>query len=302
MDHRCENPPATTTTTEVERRAPYVRQDALADRVDGPASTESAAASASASASVAPGPPTLTSHRFKVTVAYDGTDFAGWQTQQGADTIQGRIEQRLSSVFCGARCGVAIAGSGRTDAGVHADAQVFHVDAPLSVRLPEKKTKRKQQQQASHDHGADGGDHDDGENIVAPAQVSESTSTSSALATASGGGGGVKMNERVIDAAAILQILRTGLPPSIQVLCVSPVPRSFHARESCIRKRYEYTVCEGVASPFHARFCHSLGYGKTLDVESMQRAAGILLGRHDFSAFGVIEEGDPRDPVKNMTY
>jgi tRNA pseudouridine38-40 synthase len=55
--------------------------------------------------------------RIKVTLAYDGTDFHGWQVQPGLATIQGTLEQIFGEIE-GSR--VHVAGSGRTDAGVHA--------------------------------------------------------------------------------------------------------------------------------------------------------------------------------------
>ena len=64
--------------------------------------------------------------RFKCVVAYDGTDFCGWQSQAGGGSVQDFIEYRLRAIF---KKSVRIHGSGRTDAGVHAAAQVFHFDA-----------------------------------------------------------------------------------------------------------------------------------------------------------------------------
>lgn len=64
--------------------------------------------------------------RWKVVCAYDGRPFAGWQSQPGGLAIQDVIEARLAAIF-GAP--VRIHASGRTDAGVHAQAQVFHFDA-----------------------------------------------------------------------------------------------------------------------------------------------------------------------------
>ena len=60
----------------------------------------------------------------KLTVAYDGTRYAGWQVQRGRTrTIQGTLESVLSRIL---RERVRVIGSGRTDAGVHAVAQAAH--------------------------------------------------------------------------------------------------------------------------------------------------------------------------------
>jgi len=64
--------------------------------------------------------------RWKCTCAYDGTGFAGWQSQPGGRAVQDVIEARLAEIL--GRL-TRIHGSGRTDAGVHAAAQVFHFDA-----------------------------------------------------------------------------------------------------------------------------------------------------------------------------
>jgi tRNA pseudouridine38-40 synthase len=58
---------------------------------------------------------------FKITLAYDGSEFVGWQRQANGVSIQGLIEKALADLD-GAP--VAVAGAGRTDAGVHALAQV----------------------------------------------------------------------------------------------------------------------------------------------------------------------------------
>lgn len=58
---------------------------------------------------------------FKITVAYDGTEFVGWQIQSNGPTIQGEL-QRALRVMVGRD--VKVVGSGRTDSGVHAAGQV----------------------------------------------------------------------------------------------------------------------------------------------------------------------------------
>ena len=70
--------------------------------------------------------PAATSQRWKCVCAYDGTSFAGWQSQAGGRAIQDVIETRLAEILGRP---VRIHGSGRTDAGVHALEQVFHFDA-----------------------------------------------------------------------------------------------------------------------------------------------------------------------------
>jgi tRNA pseudouridine38-40 synthase len=69
---------------------------------------------------------------YRLTLAYDGSDFAGWQSQgaAAARTVQGTIEKALSVLTAGGR--VVVAGAGRTDTGVHALGQVasFALDVP----------------------------------------------------------------------------------------------------------------------------------------------------------------------------
>ena len=70
--------------------------------------------------------------RLKLTLAYDGTRYAGWQaqalkTRERPPTVQGELEGILESMV-GRR--VPVFGAGRTDAGVHAEGQVCHLDLP----------------------------------------------------------------------------------------------------------------------------------------------------------------------------
>ena len=54
---------------------------------------------------------------FKITLAYDGSEFVGWQRQASGTSIQGLLEQALRELD---QREVAVVGAGRTDAGVHA--------------------------------------------------------------------------------------------------------------------------------------------------------------------------------------
>jgi tRNA pseudouridine38-40 synthase len=63
--------------------------------------------------------------RYKLTIEYDGGPFVGWQRQASGLSVQERIEQAVAA-FAGEE--VTLRGAGRTDAGVHALAQVAHMD------------------------------------------------------------------------------------------------------------------------------------------------------------------------------
>jgi tRNA pseudouridine38-40 synthase len=65
--------------------------------------------------------------RFKLLIAYDGTDFLGWQSQPGGKTVQDAIETALCKIF---KNEIRLHGASRTDSGVHASGQVAHFDAP----------------------------------------------------------------------------------------------------------------------------------------------------------------------------
>jgi tRNA pseudouridine38-40 synthase len=70
-------------------------------------------------------------HRTKLTVAYLGAGFSGWQLQGDVRTVQGALEDALARLVGGRR--VAVVGAGRTDAGVHARAQTAHLDLPVAI-------------------------------------------------------------------------------------------------------------------------------------------------------------------------
>jgi tRNA pseudouridine38-40 synthase len=63
----------------------------------------------------------MESRNIKLLIAYDGTDFCGWQRQKGNRTVQGVIEEALEKIH---DCHITLTGCGRTDSGVHATGQI----------------------------------------------------------------------------------------------------------------------------------------------------------------------------------
>ena len=71
--------------------------------------------------------------RLALGIEYDGSAYSGWQAQAHARSVQAELERALAAIACRP---VAVTAAGRTDAGVHACAQVVHFD--VSVHRPER--------------------------------------------------------------------------------------------------------------------------------------------------------------------
>ncbi|MBN8237395.1 tRNA pseudouridine(38-40) synthase TruA [Halobacillus kuroshimensis] len=70
-------------------------------------------------------------NRIRMTIAYDGSGYAGYQVQPNGGTIQEELEKALKKIHKGKT--VKVTASGRTDARVHAVGQVIHFDTPLEI-------------------------------------------------------------------------------------------------------------------------------------------------------------------------
>ena len=68
--------------------------------------------------------------RYFITLAYDGTDFHGWQIQPNGNSVQEELQKALTTLL---RMPVEVVGAGRTDAGVHARQMVAHFDSDSAV-------------------------------------------------------------------------------------------------------------------------------------------------------------------------
>ena len=90
--------------------------------------------------------------------------------------------------------------------------------------------------------------------------------------------------ETALSPAEIMDYLNTYLPRDIGVIAIEEVPLRFHSRLNAKRKTYLYRIRRGaVPMVFDRRYMAE--YPEALDVSAMRRAAGFLLGRHDFMAF-----------------
>jgi tRNA pseudouridine38-40 synthase len=156
--------------------------------------------------------------RFFFEIAYNGKNYAGWQSQANALGVQAVVEDVLSKVF---RNKVNILGSGRTDAGVHCEQQFFHVDI-----------------------------------------------------------------EKSFDATALIQQLNSFLPKDISIQSVRQAKPDASARYNAIARTYQYRITvrknpflEGLAWHFF----------KAVDVNTMNEAAALLVGEHDFECFSKVK-------------
>jgi tRNA pseudouridine38-40 synthase len=155
---------------------------------------------------------------YKSIIAYDGTDFQGFQRQaEGLRTVQGVIENALHDLGWRER---SITAAGRTDAGVHARGQViaFALDWRHEIN-------------------------------------------------------------------SLSRALNANLPPDVAVRQTEVAPQGFHPRFSAQVRRYSYTViCAPVRDPLRERFAWRIW--PEPELEAMEAAAIMLVGRYDFAAFG----------------
>jgi tRNA pseudouridine38-40 synthase len=169
--------------------------------------------------------------RYKLTVEYDGSPYAGWQRQAGDRSVQGVIEDAVQRLTGEA---AAVHGAGRTDAGVHARGQTAHVNL-----------------------------------------------------------------SRAWDGGKLRDALNAHLRPEpVAVLTADPVPDSFDARFSAIRRHYLYRIVNRRAS-LALEAGRAWHVARPLYAVAMHRAAQAAIGTHDFTTFRAAE-CQAKSPVKTL--
>lgn len=185
--------------------------------------------------------------RYKLTLEYDGTGMIGWQKQPGMKSVQGEIEAALQR-FCCAE--VEVVGAGRTDAGVHAVAQVAHIDLPRA-------TEPFKIMQGINFY------------LFEPRHPVSGEAAAQDLAQ---------------DPALPLSAGRRMIENRIAITRCEPAADDFHARFSATRRHYLYRIVNR-----RARLGLEAGRAwhvvEPLDERAMQEAANLLIGHHDFTSF-----------------
>jgi tRNA pseudouridine38-40 synthase len=103
-----------------------------------------------------------------------------------------------------------------------------------------------------------------------------------------------------LDAPEWQRALNALLPPDIAIRAARPVSEAFRARRSAQSRTYRYRVlCDAVRAPLRERYVWRVP--QRLDVEAMGAAAGLLVGEHDFGAFGSSPRDRPEEGYRGHT-
>ncbi|MDH5505925.1 MAG: tRNA pseudouridine(38-40) synthase TruA [Anaerolineae bacterium] len=155
--------------------------------------------------------------RYKIILAYDGTEFYGFQRQVEARTVQHAVEEALRKIGWTGR---SVFAAGRTDSGVHASGQVVAFDFDWA--------------------------HSPGD---------------------------------------LHNALNAVLPEDISVRALTSASEDFHPRYAALSRRYRYDIfSQPWRDPLRERYAWRVW--PQPDLERMKTAAGMLVGSHDFAAFG----------------
>ncbi|WP_150307892.1 tRNA pseudouridine synthase A [Planctomonas psychrotolerans] len=205
--------------------------------------------------------------RFRLDIAYDGTNFSGWGRQPRLRTVQGEIEAALASIFRSAPPPPMLVVAGRTDAGVHATGQVAHVDltpaqvAKLTQPPRGSRTRRPKQQT---------------ELATAPATAPQQARTQSTDP-------GPTLARRINGIF--------GAASDVVIRACTPAPEGFDARFSATWRAYRYRIADTPDTHDPLQRHRTVWVPGALDDRAMDAAAVALIGLHDFAAYCKPREG-----------
>lgn len=214
--------------------------------------------------------------RYKLTIAYDGTDFCGWQKQEppaptdgsahphaepgleapegrtALRTVQAVVERAIREIV---REPIILVGSSRTDAGVHAKGQV--------------------------------GAFTCGDGPETPAELGCAPEGPQQPASPSGRHGGWPLS-RGVD--RLLRAVNSRLPDDVLITSIEPAAPTFDPIQDTVAKAYSYTIHTGQDRPlWDRRYVFNLHM--PLDATAMHEAARVFVGEHDFNAFAAAGHG-----------
>ena len=202
---------------------------------------------------------------YKLIIRYDGTRYKGWEHQPGTDmTIQGKMELAVIRMLnpSGKASFQEGAGNAETD-----DADSDFADG-------------KSLQAAGQDCAA-------GRNCLGSFEGDIPEIISAGRTDGGVHALGMCANVHLDTGLNCTQIrdgLNRNLPDDICVISAEIVPDRFHARYNATGKTYRYTCYAGELKPvFDRRYCYELG--SVPDIGEMRRAAGYIIGEHDFRSF-----------------
>jgi tRNA pseudouridine38-40 synthase len=210
--------------------------------------------------------------RIRLDLAYDGGAFLGWAKQPGLRTVQGELESALATIFSRFGPPPVLTVAGRTDAGVHATAQVAHLDLTAAQFASLSRADRGRPAKAKSPTATE-------QSITAAGRAQESA---------------VEPNETDTRAAAPSDAATAlarrlngiaGLNSDVYVSRAVIAPPGFDARFSAIWRRYEYRVSDATGPRNPLERNRTLWYPAVLDVERMDLEAVSLLGLHDWASY-----------------
>lgn len=200
----------------------------------------------------------------RLTIAYDGTHYHGWARQEGQATIQEEIETAIATIL---RAPMILTVAGRTDAGVHATAQVAHLDAPLTSL--HALVRHATQTSCPHSIGHEG----EAQRSTLDEQLDALRRRANSLLARSSNAHSPRGTSAIV------------------ITDISVAPQGFDARFSALHRRYEYAIADALAGYNPLERGYTLWHPGTLNVEAMNEAAQHLLGEHDFLSFCKPREG-----------